>query len=89
MSARPRPVRRIDHAHRRRRLSRTGEIAGDQKVEPAKSPLSLDPLQHALEHLGGDGGAAGGSEPRMPPEQEVTYGLLRDEWIYIAAKPAG
>ena len=26
---------------------------------------------------------------RMPPDQEVRYGLLRDEWIYIAAKPAG
>ena len=25
---------------------------------------------------------------RMPPDQEVQYGLLRDEWIYIAAKPA-
>lgn len=25
---------------------------------------------------------------RMPPEQEVHYGLLRDEWIYVAAKPA-
>jgi SAM-dependent methyltransferase len=26
---------------------------------------------------------------RMPPEQEVRYGLLRDEWIYIASKRAG
>jgi SAM-dependent methyltransferase len=25
---------------------------------------------------------------RMPPEQEVTYGLLRDEWIAIARKPS-
>ena len=24
---------------------------------------------------------------RMPPEEEVKYGLLRDEWIYVAAKP--
>ncbi len=24
---------------------------------------------------------------RMPPEQEPHYGLLRDEWIYIARKP--
>ncbi|HUA55221.1 MAG TPA: methyltransferase domain-containing protein [Candidatus Sulfotelmatobacter sp.] len=24
---------------------------------------------------------------RMPPEDEVRYGLLRDEWIYIATKP--
>jgi len=24
---------------------------------------------------------------RLPPEQEVTYGLLRDEWITIARKP--
>ena len=26
---------------------------------------------------------------RMPQEQEVRYGLLRDEWIYIARKPGG
>ena len=25
---------------------------------------------------------------RMPPELEARYGLLRDEWIYIARKPA-
>ncbi len=25
---------------------------------------------------------------RLPPEQEATYGLLRDEWITIARKPA-
>jgi SAM-dependent methyltransferase len=25
---------------------------------------------------------------RMPPHDEVRYGLLRDEWIYIATKPA-
>jgi ubiquinone/menaquinone biosynthesis C-methylase UbiE len=25
---------------------------------------------------------------RMSPEEEVRYGLLRDEWIYIASKPA-
>ena len=25
---------------------------------------------------------------RMQPEQEPKYGLLRDEWIYIAGKPA-
>lgn len=24
---------------------------------------------------------------RLPPEQEVEYGLLRDEWLYIARKP--
>jgi SAM-dependent methyltransferase len=24
---------------------------------------------------------------RLPPEQEVRFGLLRDEWIYIARKP--
>ena len=24
---------------------------------------------------------------RLPPEQEVRYGLLRDEWITIALKP--
>jgi SAM-dependent methyltransferase len=24
---------------------------------------------------------------RMPPQDEVRYGLLRDEWIYIATKP--
>ena len=24
---------------------------------------------------------------RMPPEREVEFGLLRDEWIYIARKP--
>jgi len=24
---------------------------------------------------------------RMPPEQEVRYGLLRDEWLYVATKP--
>ncbi len=24
---------------------------------------------------------------RMPPEDEVVFGLLRDEWIYIARKP--
>lgn len=26
---------------------------------------------------------------RVSPEQEVEYGLLRDEWIYIARKPEG
>ena len=25
---------------------------------------------------------------RMAPEEEVRYGLLRDEWVYIARKPA-
>ena len=25
---------------------------------------------------------------RLPPEDEVTYGLLRDEWLILAAKPA-
>ncbi len=25
---------------------------------------------------------------RMTPEQEVQYGLLRDEWLYVARKPA-
>jgi SAM-dependent methyltransferase len=25
---------------------------------------------------------------RMPPQDEVRYGLLRDEWLYIATKPA-
>jgi len=25
---------------------------------------------------------------RMTPEEEVRYGLLRDEWVYIARKPA-
>ena len=25
---------------------------------------------------------------RLPPEAEVTYGLLRDEWLILAAKPA-
>ncbi len=25
---------------------------------------------------------------RLPPQDEVRYGLLRDEWIYIATKPA-
>ena len=24
---------------------------------------------------------------RVSPEEEVTYGLLRDEWIYVARKP--
>jgi SAM-dependent methyltransferase len=24
---------------------------------------------------------------RMPPEEEVRYGLLRDEWLYVATKP--
>jgi SAM-dependent methyltransferase len=26
---------------------------------------------------------------RLPPEEEVKYGLLRDEWLTIARKPAG
>jgi hypothetical protein len=25
---------------------------------------------------------------RLPPAEEVTYGLLRDEWIVIARKPS-
>lgn len=24
---------------------------------------------------------------RLPPEEEVKYGLLRDEWVYVAARP--
>ena len=24
---------------------------------------------------------------RVSPEEEVRYGLLRDEWIYVARKP--